>query len=77
MNLLGSPVTRHIQDVGYKLQYVRSYRPVLIPCQNEDHKISKLTGTALNNEVKYWSFLVELDKLDSKKSALKITSRNR
>lgn len=74
---IGPTINRPIRDISSKLQYVRGYKPVLKPCQDESDKIASLRGPWLDNEIKYWSFLNELESLFSKKSALKITARRR
>ena len=74
---IGSTINRPIRDISSKLQYIRSYKPILKPYQDESTKISTLSGSILDKEVKYWSFLNELESLNSKKSALKIAARHR
>jgi uncharacterized protein YdbL (DUF1318 family) len=63
-----------IQDISSKINYVRTYKPILKENECSKEKITTLTGKTLDNEIKYWSYLTELDKFNAKPSAFKLNT---
>lgn len=64
----------HVQNIDYKIQFVKNHKSVLAnlsPPKTED-VIKTLTGKVLDNEIKYFSFKQELSRFSSKNSHFKI-----